>query len=337
MVLTKLVDKGTSEYIKGKFKSAIVYYKKGLDITNNKLLRATIHYNIGLSYYSLREYADAQFHFQRSVDFGRSASNWELCLCKLHLNDITGLELFDYRPDKSSNVHVQMPIPEIKSKDELKDCKKLLVLNEQGFGDELLFSRGLELLKNIEFNYQVYPENLDLFKTFFNGNFFTERVVGYDFILDYDKWILTGDLFKYYTQEKGIYPIFPEIDYPIEKNGTGFCFQTNQLSPNAKLRSVSIDTMRNKVLLNKKNLISLQKDIKLDFAHCPTLSTFLDTFNIIKGLEEVITIDTAVAHLAAICKVKTYLLYTDYIDWRWKINFYGNHVIPVKVQNFEYL
>ena len=47
------------------------------------------------------------------------------------------------------------------------------------------------------------------------------------------------------------------------------------------------------------------------------IDDFYDTANIIKQLDMVISIDSAVAHLSGALGVKTWVLLIKYADWRW--------------------
>ena len=85
---------------------------------------------------------------------------------------------------------------------DLKD-KKVLVLNEQGYGDEILFSRVIEPLSKIceKSTYQVYDVMIELFESIYkhdNINFFTDRQLSLEFVNSFDTWISVGDLFSSY-------------------------------------------------------------------------------------------------------------------------------------------
>jgi tetratricopeptide (TPR) repeat protein len=333
MGLGQLVETGITDFKLSNYTKAKKTFKKSIALCKSDEELAIIYYNLGLCCYALGEYKNAAISFELSSRYGRVKSNWELCLSKLHLQDMDGFNYYKFRPDRLSMLEKELPVPEIVGLEDLKKRKKIIVLNEQGFGDEILFSRGIALLEGIDYSYQVYPENLELFKKLFKGNFFVDRTLSYNFIEEHDGWILSGDLFTLYTKEKGLLTELPVIEK--EKNiGTGFCYNTNQKSPNSHLRSIPLSKIR-KILKGRDNLVSLQKDIKHNFAYCPELNTFLDTYNIVKNLKEVITIDTSVAHLSALCNIKTYILYDKYLDWRWKFQLYGEHVIPVQIKEYK--
>ena len=49
----------------------------------------------------------------------------------------------------------------------------------------------------------------------------------------------------------------------------------------------------------------------------PEIGTFADTLAILQSLDLVITVDTAVAHLAGACGTPVWVLVPTFTDWRW--------------------
>jgi len=335
MNVDKLVKKGIKEYQKNDFQESIKSYQKALKICSNPKDLATIYYNIGLSYYSLLKYRESKKEFKKSFDLGYFKAGWELSMSKLHLGEIDGMDYFSYRYFGKPNSFPNLPIKKIISIEDIQVANKILVLNEQGFGDEILFSRGISLIKDKDFSYQVYPEMLNLFQQNFQGNFFSDRNLSYDFVMEHDFWIPSGDLFKLKTS-RGDFD-FNHFQTKIgQKNKIGICFKTNILSQNSLSRSVNYDILRNKLLkFPDLKWVSLQKDFVMDFAENPTINDFTDTSNIIDDLDFVVTVDTVIAHLAAIKNKKVYLLHNEYLDWRWNFPFYGNNIQPIKFCDLE--
>lgn len=331
--VSKLVSRGIEYYTSGDFRESLKYFKETLkwkDYLSNKDT-SLIYYNIGLSNLSLYNYEAAKKNFQKSIDIGYESANWEMSITKLHLGDISGMDQWEWRyinKDKFPD----LPIPKIKW-DKIGDYKNILVLNEQGFGDELLFSRGLSLLKNVNFSYQVYEEMLPLFQDNYDFNFFTERQLSWDFVMEHDCWIPSGDLFKGVLLSKG-------WDYDNFKSNNsggniGVCFKTNILSGNTKLRSC--DWVELEKILEKfdNNYISLQKDHHFEkLVENKEISNFLDTSKLIDTCKSIITVDTVVAHLGAIKGKKVILIINDYCDWRWKLPLYKG-VDVVKLTDLE--
>ena len=109
-----------------------------------------------------------------------------------------------------------------------------------------------------------------------------------------------------------------------EKNSVGVCWSSN---PNDKTMHYykSITSEQIMDIVSQKYQIaevtSLQTDeveehqrLKLK----PAMKNWYNTLNKIKQCREIISVDTAVAHLAAGCGEKTTVLLSDPPDWRWK-------------------
>lgn len=334
--LVQTINQGISEFKKQRFQRARDLFLKSIALSLTDDQKAISFYNLGLCYYAQREYLHASKHFLKSTELGFLKANWELCLSRLHLGDLEALNLFGWRPDKRIPNFGRSPLPEIKNLSDLARFKKPLVLNEQGFGDEFLFSRGVSLLQGKDFSYQVYPESLEVFQQLWQGHFFSGRELDWDFIYSHDSWIFSGDLFALYTLTKGTLPSSP---HSLSLNPTsskfGICFQTNRISPNSDQRSIPLDIFRSIIENQGLITVSLQKDMPLDFSECPDLNDFRETLDIMQNLKAVITVDTAVAHLSALSGVRTYLIYPQYLDWRWKFDFYGSHVTVLSLEEFR--
>lgn len=316
----------TSEAIKhfnnNDFQKSMNLYKKALPLCINVIEKGITYYNIGLSHYSLMNYKLSMENFNRSIELGYDCK-YELCLSYLHLKDIENAKKLWYsRSEGKRKSYPNLPIKKIKNISELKN-KKLLVLNEQGFGDEFLFSKVIKLLSdNCEsITYQLYPETYNIISNtykFDNVKYFTDRNFNLDFVNQFDGFILSGDF------------IFDCLDYNLVDNTEkcdelydfGLCWNANSLSPNRNLRSINPEIFKEKIINNSLKVISLQLNGKLDFVEENNINDFSDTLNLIRKCKFVITIDTSVAHLCGMIGKKTYLVYDKYLDWRWNYNPY---------------
>lgn len=336
MDLAKIVKLGLEEYHKDKFDAALKLFKKALPKATNNRDKGIIYRNIGLCHYSQNNWTAAQLNFKKSVELGHQIAQWELCLSLLQSGDPDGMKLYSSRYIGDKNTFPDLPIKKITTLEDIQKANKILVLNEQGFGDEILFSRGLKLLEGKEFSYQVYPEMLELFKDSFSGNFFHERTLTSKFVLDHDYWIPNGDLFKMVTLS-GDYSHVPISKNEMGKKGhVGICFSSNPKSTIAQKKSVHYDVLK-KIVSNFHNInwVSLQYGFHLDFAENPVFENFLDTKRVIDQLDLVITVDTAVANLAAAMNKKIILLINDYIDWRWELGLWQGDIQMCTIEELE--
>ena len=332
MDIVKTINEGVKKYNDGDYKGSISLYKKTLKLTTDSELLSKIHYNMGLSYYSLIDYKLSKNHFLKSLDYGNHCQ-WELCLVNFHLKDKD--EALKYWPWRSiiDKKYPDIPLPKYYNLDDVKD-KRILVLNEQGFGDEFLFSKIIpQLSKNCEYvKYQVYDETCDVLKELYkydNVDFFTDRNFDLDFIKHFHGFILSGDLLKNIFDDVLDFNISDDIEHEYDY---GLCWGSNMESKNHNDRKIDPYLFENMDLKG----VSLQYDDVVDFLDEIDIDDFMDTFNIIKKCKVVITVDTSVLHLASLMGKKTYLLYDKYLDWRWNYKFYKDvEIINISELNIE--
>jgi len=330
-MVSKLVNKGIEYYNIKNYDKALKSYKKALEIANINQI-PIIYYNIGLVHFSLYNYKAAKISFEKSFYDNYETAGYELSMTYLFLNEFEkGMSLYKYRYLNERKSFPDLPLPIIKNVEDVKG-KKILVLNEQGFGDEILFSRSLIMLNELceSSKYQIYHEMFELFSDNFkfdNIEFFTDRSFDYDFIKEFDAWIPSGDLFRLFILENGCEKYLNIKTKERKKVGNlkvGLCFKTNGLSKNTKERSIDLDILEEILNYDDIDVISLQKDFSNDWVKETNINNFSDTSNIIDDLDVVVTVDTVVAHLSGIKGVKTLLIYDKYLDWRWNYNFYQN-------------
>jgi len=319
MNIEKMVIQAIELYSNKEYDKSLNIYFKILRTNIPKEVKRVIYFNAGLCYFSKYSYIDSEKYFKKSFDLGYHTCGYELCMSYLfNDNYLDGYKYYNYR-------HVEFLKLPIKRVYDLKDITgNVLVLNEQGFGDEILFSRVIEKITTPCY-YQVYDENYNLFKDIFkndNITFFTERSFNIEFVNKFDCFCYTGDLFSKNIIDNGIIP----YGFKSDNNSTGnvgLVWNTNKKSKNSEERSIDISKLES--LINSDLTIhNLQKGISDERMINYDFKDFLDTKKVIDTLDCVYTVDTSVAHLSALLGKKTYILYDSYLDWRWKSKYYNN-------------
>lgn len=213
--------------------------------------------------------------------------------------------------------------------------KTVLVWAEQGLGDTIQFSRYLKYLKyfGAKIIFEVQPELKTLFQTK------TQEVIArgeeYQGKPDYQcslmslPYLLGTHINPHYfnpqaSHEKDIVPQRKGASHKF--NRTGVVWQGRVNPPNNPLRSIPLEVFIGG-LRPQSTVVSLQKDISEgDLKLMETvgivdmrslLTDFENTAHLIAACDRVITIDTAVAHLAGTMGVETWLLLPFEPDWRW--------------------
>jgi hypothetical protein len=179
--------------------------------------------------------------------------------------------------------------------------RSLLVLFEQGFGDQIMFARYLPELagRGIAASFLSPPHLARLFAPL------GVRVIpaeGRVEVKGYDAWVLIGSL----PRLVGGMPPAGYLPGATAGKGIGVVTRGN-IVPDA---SRSLDEANAERLLALPGAVSLMPEDT-------GAKDFEDTAQMMRGLERIITIDTAAAHLAGAMGMPTTVLLIHQGDWRW--------------------
>lgn len=207
--------------------------------------------------------------------------------------------------------------------------KTLLVYYDSGFGDQIMFCRYLNLVKEKFAKVKLFtlPHLKKLFEInfpdieikLFNDNKydFSDNIMylNYHLGLDFEHIPFSHG---YLNAEKSHNPIFCTKNQKI-----GLCWQGNY--DGYTNRAISLSQLSSLLDLPECTFYSFVKEDKekqiKEFPQIidvgTTLQDFYDTASKLLNLDLFITIDTAVANLAGALGVKTYLLLPYASEWRW--------------------
>ncbi|MGL5508468.1 MAG: tetratricopeptide repeat protein, partial [Microcoleaceae cyanobacterium] len=235
--------------------------------------------------------------------------------------------------------------------------KTLLIYAEQGFGDTIQFARFISLIKSRIYPvecfiiFQCYEPLIQLFQYLpnidqiieYNASNIAEKIgkkIDYQTPLMSLPYILDIDLHNI----PGAIPYFPITSSPAIKNlinspdqaekllKIGLVWSGSPTNTNDHHRSCHLKNFLPFLAIPNKYLkiYSLQKQISEQdqeiLSNSPIihlgsyLNNFFDTAQIIAELDLIITVDTAVAHLAGMMGKKTWLLLCFSPNWRWLLN-----------------
>lgn len=220
--------------------------------------------------------------------------------------------------------------------------RRIFVYTEQGFGDTLQYVRYLELLKKrgAIVYFSALSEMMELF----------EQLPVEKLILQHSEMILPEhdyavsllDLPYCFATCLDTIPSnvpYIRVDIPLQERGcellagkdgfkVGLVWAAGNQSPTAGIRSLRLAEFGRLAKYPELTFYSLQKGeaareaedasdgmkiVPLDGA----LNNFADTAGVVHHLDLVITVDTAVAHLAGAMGKEVWLLLSEYPDWRW--------------------
>ena len=216
--------------------------------------------------------------------------------------------------------------------------KSILIMHEGGFGDMIQFSRYVALLKvkgAVSVTLICQPALQRLFESLED----VDEVICSEMPVPQSRWDFWIPLislpYRCHTRSDTIPATIPYLFASAElvdqwaarlpKTGLniGLVLRGNPLFENDAERSLaSFEVLSALWKVTDVNFISLQKDeVTVSPLIGFPLSDFADTAALIMNLDLVISVDTAVAHLAGALGRPCWLLLPDYkVDWRWQID-----------------
>jgi tetratricopeptide (TPR) repeat protein len=304
-----------------------------------------IYSKLAWAYMHNREYHKALDHCNKALALNdASIVRYQRGIIKLFLGDITGFSDYHYRWEhedvKSHRSYLEKLGSYIDNWEQLLSLpeKRLLISGEQGYGDELMFSRVLPFLSEYDITLVSTPE----MKDFLQIQYPNIKIEPMGYKPEKDTWGVStlGDLFTAKIVYDGkviehpIYNVPSPITLQTDALKIGICYKTGRTSDTANNRSLNPEIFRQ--LTKIGNLYSFQVPFeRLDFVRpISEVKTFLDTATWLMTMDLVVTCDTSLAHLALVLGKKTVLVYEKYLDWRWKIGLYPEVHLITPYGNF---
>lgn len=297
---------------------------------------------------SLREFGmpklGARF-CQIAQDFNPTSPTHRLneSVCHLMAGDLVeGWKKYDgrwfYQSDKSFKP--QLPGIEYDGTQDLIN-KTVFVYTEQGFGDAIQFARFIPMLQNRGAKVNMYCRSEV-------NRFLTYNLPGVSITSDsespqqYHYHVALMDLPKCF----GInIDTIPQVNYsvaddevanwfsitgPKTKPRVGIVWSSTRAAWTTRFRNVPLELLLS-IGNDSIELVNLEYDVDEDtISHLNShgvkvynehIKDFYSTAGLIKTLDLVVTVDTAISHLAASMNIPTWVMLADYaVDWRWFLN-----------------
>lgn len=347
-------NEAITQFYAGNYKESLalnlkaIIYAKSPKVKLPASVKAQLHANQGFTYLAMNDYQSALIQFKLSNSFEHNDENdWSQFICHANLKNWDAAKKFHharYGETRTAPTRVRfpkLPIPLIKNFNQLKDST-ILVLNEQGLGDEILFFSGIKKLASVckVIHLQVYDDTFLLFIQQLPSNvtIFRSREISAELINLFDAYSTSGDMFIYSMELEGEMGYEEPLVFPTttEPTGRGFCWQANVASPNSALRSIDIEYLEEWYKLEDGLNQSLQLNVDCPdwLTQLPQVDSLYDTARLMANLKDVVTVDTSIAHLAGAMHIPTTLIINKHHDWRWKqlkANGYSKFYPTVKV------
>ena len=318
---------------------AISAYRDSLK-TNPKNFLA--HNNLANSLKNTGNFKEAIQYYKSSLklkkDYPDIHLNYATQLLKLE-NFEEGFEEYEWRKKSKSFLdYINYNKLNLKSKEwsgqNLQD-KKLLVISEQGIGDLIQFTRYLFELKKEKVKIIIYLKSKK-FSHFFDNKIFDIVLEGKD-IPDHDYHVHLLSILKIFNKKNKLFINPVNFFQKNEKaqikwnklllNHTGIKIGINcntslikknipinffiDLASTFDFKFIMLEkNFSSEKVKNSKNILFFQE---MDLSN----DAFVDSIEIIKQLDLVITSDTSIAHLSATLGIKTWIVLPFVSDWRW--------------------
>lgn len=344
-----------------------------LDSNNSKIKHA-----LGNIYYIFKKYDKSIEFYTKIKDYKKDPKMlYELSFTYLAKKQFKkGFELYENRIkyndiNPQTNLISRVEIPSINYWNGTDKCNKLLIVAEQGLGDNIQYYRFIVelsyLYPDMIIHYFCKKELFHLFKTYNNIEIIDNVIINVqnetnrEFpMINYDYKIYIMSLpfmlklekiypnnINYINTNKVTFNKWKEIFKPLKKYKVGFVYNgllssfIEKYIPLIKFEILS-DLNIDLICIHKKsdiendisNLSPNLKD-KIHFYDMDMEQSFVDTIHILQNIDLLITIDTYIVHLAGIMNVKTWLLLGYYSEWRWSTgdtNFWYNSVELIRMK-----
>ena len=332
---------------KGKYDEAISYYLKALEKTNHK---SDILYNIGVAYFYKKEFQTGEKYYKQAFALDPKndvlKKNYSLLLLAQQKYQ-EGWSLYDGRLNLNEFLFKNSTLNNVKQKlwtnQKINSKNKILVIKEQGIGDEILFSSIYpDLLKKFP-NCLIETEKrlLSLFKLSFGfeNNFIEYRSISNEKkeLEKFDYTIYAGSLGKLFRNSINDFPkksflkspkiINNNIKKVLEESKNyikiGISWTSKSLVGSDKsltlIQLKPILSMKKKFYFinmqyhdSKNEIIKFEKDnnnIKInELINVDMYNDFDALAFTLKKLDLFITVSNSTAHLAAALGVETWII-----------------------------
>ncbi len=288
-------------------------------------------YNEGVAYRHLEDMSKAIKKYKEAIKLGSQieAAENNIGIAYLAQGKLKeGFKKWEWRfktNNKYQEIRDHYKVPLWEGQD-LGD-KKLLVFSEQGRGDAIQFSRYIKMINSSnDIIFAVQKELIKLFTSL--GVEVTTRfpLVAYDYAISVNSLprIFKTTLETIPCEVPYLKPIggfkFPR-EIKTKKFKVGFCWAGSPSHPYDFLRSIDCEMFRHLTMENVE-LFSLQKrddDYKLDF--CYDCSSYINDFNdmahFVSAMDLIISVDTALVHLAGAMGKPVWALLLKPSCFRW--------------------
>lgn len=325
------------------YKQAEFFLLKSYNLDSNDL---KTNESLGRLYYYIKKY-DKSIEYYKKNKNGDDDHKYNLSFSYLSKKDFkNGFTLYenrlkDNKINKQTGLKERIDIPVLKDWNGTDMCNRLLLLYEQGIGDNILYYRFIielsEKYPNMKIDYFCRKEISNLFKKYKNIQIVENiNLPDYDyklFIMSLPKilnltsikpnkinYINTNDKSLLYWKKKTSSLKKFKVGFVYNGLLSSFIDKYIPLQEYENLCDLDINLIcihrKSEVEKDFKNIKFRDKIIHYDI---DTDEPFEDTIHLLQNIDLLITVDTYIAHLAGVLNIKTWLLLGT-SEWRWSVD-----------------
>lgn len=317
-------------------------YRRGIQINPNY---PELHYNLGTFLRVIKDFEQAEKHLCRAIELHPDYLEANFSLANLYLlrgNFGNGWGKFE-KSRRKRHKYRQIKIPHWQGED-LTSCRILLCW-EWGFGDTIQLARYAQLVEKLASETSLWvqkPLQRLLMTAYPNLKVYAGECLPqeqYDYVCSFISLpVIFNTCAETIPQTLPYIPASPAVSEIWHKdsekvdNGNtyrvGVVWAGHPKHLNDAKRSIPFTIFNKLFAVPRVRWVSLQVGIRGEdligtsynvscFSREPV--DFLETAKLIENLDLVITVDTAVAHLAGTMGKKTWVLIPFDPDWRWQL------------------
>lgn len=314
------------------WEQTIFYANKTLNLEPENL---DALYCLARVYQEKKELNEAKKYLEKVIKINPNHTESKFELSYLYLaqeNYIQGFKAFESRIEMPTHKDKYNYLPFAKWEEQSLKNKNLILYHEQGFGDNIQFIRFLNKLPQTNISVGIQNPLKKLFTyNYPNINFVSQinETDNYDFMLPlmsipYKMQLSEIDTQSYLDVDNNDVVRFKKNHLDISKLNIGLVWKGSQTSQVNHKRLLELKNLESLLMLENSQVHSLQIEQNEGIENYninnlgKEFSDFYDTAVAIKSMDIVISVDTAVAHLAGAIGIPTYVIYEhNIIDFRW--------------------
>lgn len=321
-------------------------YEGALNAINHSIklnpLYADAYSNIGAIFKEQKQYDKAEPYYRKALSLSPQHinANFDLALLELSKGNYNeGWQRYEYRLRMKELLAKTYQYTAPLWRGENLKGKTIILQNEQGFGDNIMFVRYAKTFLDLGATVilRTRPDLVTLFKTFEKNIVVIDEELSTplpqcDFYLP-----LLSAAQRFKTSQQSIPNVFPylhvkkeTIDFTFCENSkkVGIVWSSSTTNKDFKNKYIGLGQYKEWFSIENIQWISLQvgedakeiegeglSDTIMDVGSA--LKDFYETAKIVAHLDLVITTDTAVAHLCGALNVPVWVLVPRPADWRW--------------------